>query len=475
MITAPPPVSPQPPPELDPADRAAALGLLRDPALLDRIVEDLTRLGVEGEDGDILLAYLALTSRLLPRPVPILLDSSGGPSAVTPLLGLLPEGAGHYFSEITERALFRAGSAFQHRVLALGEEAVARAKPALKLLLRDGDISLAAAARGRAKADRGVERHHTEGPIALLLCAGEEIDAELAERCLVLRLRGEEGAPTRGASWRELESRQEDSELVARQAIRRKHRALQQLLEPLSIPKAFEPALDPPAPWGPVGRHYRPTVHALELLRAARRGGDSARWDDRAAAGAAARETNVQIAHRLLRGVGRRAIRELPPATRDFLDQLRAVVAELAAAQRIRRSELQFTRRQIRELTGLRNTRVHEHLNCLVDLECVLQVGRRGRTLVYQLAELGPELQVGEPGSELASGSEARDSIQSGPPGGSNSAICVSNSGYVRPLPTPNSGLRAPNSAYLQPPKSHPNSADGEDFSETRGLEARKR
>jgi hypothetical protein len=60
--------------EIAPEDRAAALALLKDPRLLDRILEDFARCGVVGEETNKKVAYLAAVSRLLDAPLAVILQ-----------------------------------------------------------------------------------------------------------------------------------------------------------------------------------------------------------------------------------------------------------------------------------------------------------------------------------------------------------------------------------------------------------------
>jgi DNA primase len=62
--------------QLTEEQQTAALALLRDPHLLDRILADFERCGVVGEETNKLTSYLAVVSRLLDAPLAILVQSS---------------------------------------------------------------------------------------------------------------------------------------------------------------------------------------------------------------------------------------------------------------------------------------------------------------------------------------------------------------------------------------------------------------
>jgi len=58
------------------AEREEALALLRDPRLFERILEDLERSGIVGEETNKLVGYLAATSRKLEEPLAVVIQSS---------------------------------------------------------------------------------------------------------------------------------------------------------------------------------------------------------------------------------------------------------------------------------------------------------------------------------------------------------------------------------------------------------------
>ncbi|MEQ1867587.1 MAG: hypothetical protein ABL996_23420 [Micropepsaceae bacterium] len=81
---------------------------------------------------------------------------------------------------------------------------------------------------------------------------------------------------------------------------------------------------------------------------------------------------------------------DLPPQTRALPDRIAGMVRERCQAQQIARSELRFTRRQLRELTGASDTLHKVHLARLIELEFVLlHRAERGQCHVYELLHDG--------------------------------------------------------------------------------------
>jgi hypothetical protein len=92
--------------------------------ILGRFAEELARSGVAGESSIVKLLYLALTSRLLDRPVSIALKgpSSGGKSYLTErVLAFVPESSYYVLSSMSERAMAYSEEPLSHRFLVIYE------------------------------------------------------------------------------------------------------------------------------------------------------------------------------------------------------------------------------------------------------------------------------------------------------------------------------------------------------------------
>lgn len=100
--------------------------LANEPDILKIFIEDLNRYGVVGEDRAVKLLYLALTSRLLDRPVSVAVKgpSTGGKSyLVDSVLRFFPSSAAYVLSAMSERALVYSEEPLSHRYLVLIEAA----------------------------------------------------------------------------------------------------------------------------------------------------------------------------------------------------------------------------------------------------------------------------------------------------------------------------------------------------------------
>jgi hypothetical protein len=95
---------------------------------------------------------------------------------------------------------------------------------------------------------------------------------------------------------------------------------------------------------------------------------------------------DIAVANRLAHEVLGRSLDELAPQTRRLLGKLDEMVRELAAENKVRRSAVRFTRRQVRAYTGWGQTQLRVHLARLLELEyLVAHHGRRGCTYDYEV------------------------------------------------------------------------------------------
>lgn len=102
-----------------------AIDMLKDPALLYRIGETIHQLGIAGEDENIRLVYLAITSRILNEPISITLkgESSSGKSYLTGrVCQLFPPSAYIAMTGMSRQALVYADESYAHRTIIVFEQ-----------------------------------------------------------------------------------------------------------------------------------------------------------------------------------------------------------------------------------------------------------------------------------------------------------------------------------------------------------------
>jgi DNA primase len=375
-------------------DKAAAMSLLRDPDLVSRIVTDLTALGIVGEDTNKLTGYLAAVSRKQDRPLAVVIQSTsaaGKSALMDAVLSLVPEEERVHYSAMTGQSLFYMGEiGVKHKILAIAEEAgVAEAAYALKILQSQGELTIASTGKDPVSGRLVTHEYRVEGPVMLFLTTTAiEVDEELLNRCLVLTV-NESREQTRAIHALQRRRRTLDGllERSQRDSITRTHQNAQRLLRALPVVNPFAEGLSfiDAAPRNRRDHEkYLSLIEAVTLLHQYQREIKTVQHGDVLIEYLEVTLADIQLANRLARAVLGQSLDELPPQTRRLLHLIEDLVREQIQPDQ-KRSELRFTRRDVRAYTGWGHTQLKLHLHRLEEMEYLLvHRGSRGG-FVYEL------------------------------------------------------------------------------------------
>jgi hypothetical protein len=401
--------------ELEPEERAAALELLQAPDLVDRLVADFARAGVVGEATNCLVGYLAATSRLLERPLAVIVQSTsaaGKSQLMDAVLAFIPPEGVVSFSAMTGQSLYYLGDRdLAHRVLAIAEEEGAeRAAYALKLLQSEGELSIASTGKDNNSGRLVTHEYRVAGPTSIFLTTTAiDVDEELLNRCLVLTV-DEDRAQTRAIHDRQrrahtlagiVEHRRRDQVLEV-------WRNAQRLLEPVTVVNPYADRLgfcDGRTRTRRDHVKYLTLIQTIALLHQHQRPRRTATVDGETVTFIEATPVDIALANRLAHEVLGRSLDELAPQTRRLLAAVSELVGKEAAERDMATGDVRFTRRAVREHAGWSDFQVRTHLARLVDLEYVLvHRGGRGQSFVYELLWTHPDTNEGEPTGRLLPG-----------------------------------------------------------------------
>jgi DNA primase len=382
-------------PALTPAQHDAALALLRDPQLIERIGADVEAIGVVGEGANALVAYLACVSRKLDKPLAVLIQSTsaaGKSTLMDALLALMPESERVHYSAMTGQSLFYLGEqSMKHKILAIAEEeGVRQAGYALKVLQSQGELTIASTGKDPATGQLVTQTYRVEGPVMLFLTTTAiDVDEELLNRCLVLTI-NESREQTAAIQTRQRASRTLAGLLTKARSdeVLATHRAAQQLLRPLAVVNPFAERLTFASDRVRTRRDhqkYLALIDAIALLHQYQRPIRTAPHGSRTIEYVEVTAGDITLANGLAHEVLGRSLDELPPQTRRLLGQIVAYVEAQCQVQALERSVLRFTRRELREATHWGDTQLKVHLARLEDHE-YLVVHRRGLRHEYELA-----------------------------------------------------------------------------------------
>ena len=377
-------------------EQQAALDLLRDPKLLERILTDYERCGVVGEETNKLVCYLAAVSRKLDEPLAIIIQSSsaaGKSWLMNAVLQMMPEEEQVKYSAMTGQSLFYMNETnLRHKILAIVEEEGAeRASYALKLLQSEGELTIASTGKDPTTGRLVTHEYRVEGPVMILLTTtAVEVDEELLNRCIVLTV-DEDREQTR-AIHRLQRERQTLEGLLAkrdRDHILAVHRNAQRLLRPVHVTNPFARELtflDDQTRTRRDHLKYLTLIRSIALLHQYQRPTKSVSHHGQAVQYIEATIDDIAAANALAHETLGRSLDELAPQTRRLLMLIDEMVTEACERMALERCDYRFSRRHVREFTGWGNTQLRLHFSRLEELEYLLiHRGGRGQSFVYEL------------------------------------------------------------------------------------------
>lgn len=375
-------------PEMTHAEQDAALRLLLDPLLLDRIANDIS---VVGERTNKLAAFLAVVSRKLDQPLAVVVQSTsaaGKSTLVDAVLDLCPPEDVVRFSAMTGQSLYYlADGSLRHKVLAIAEEeGASRAAYALKLLQSDGQLTIASTGKDAGTGRLTTQTYTVCGPVSLVTTTtSTTVDEELLNRCLVLSV-DEDRQQTRAIHDRQRRRQTLDGllEAEARQAVVQVHRNAQRLLRPLRVVNPFAEKLSFPVSATRTRRDhakYLTLIRAITLLFQHQRPVRTTTVNGKPVEFIETTARDIAVANELAHEVLGRSLDELPQ-TRNLLTLLAEFVATNAREQGIDKDDVRFTRREVRDAVGWGPSQLALHLKRLEDLEFLTRFRDRatGRT-----------------------------------------------------------------------------------------------
>jgi DNA primase catalytic core len=387
---------PEEKPEMTDEEQTAAMELLGDPRLLDRVLEDFERCGAVGEEINKKVSYLAAVSRLLPKPLAVVVQSSssaGKSSLMEAVLDFMPEEHRESYTAMTSQALFYMGQKnLKHKILAIAEQQGADAASyPLKLLQSEGKLNIASTGKDPVSGKHVTHEYEVEGPVMIFLTTtAPDVDEELMNRCLVLAV-NEDREQTRAIHQKQREAQTLEGlrARTRRNKIVRLHRNAQRLLRP--IPVVIEHLKDhsfPDAMTRTRRDHMKflTLIQAVALLHQHQREIKSSTEDGETFEYIEATSDDVKLAWELANHVLIRSLDDVQTQTRRLLLLIDKMVTAECQRLEIERMDYRFTRATVRQFSGWSDSQLKTHLHRLEELEYVaLHRGAPGQSFVYAL------------------------------------------------------------------------------------------
>jgi hypothetical protein len=174
----------------------AAQTLLHAADLLAQLADAVRAFGYAGDPGPPLIAYLALTSRLLERPLNVAFvgpSGAGKNRAVDAALAFVPADAVHELKAGTPRALVYADADFAHRCVVVAEaDSLPEDGPAasaVRSLITDNRLTYDVVEKNPKTGRHETRRIEKAGPTGLITTGTKSLTAQMSTRTLEVPLR----------------------------------------------------------------------------------------------------------------------------------------------------------------------------------------------------------------------------------------------------------------------------------------------
>ncbi len=392
-------------PQMTDKERKAADAFGRSPDLINQILGDYETCGIVGEEANKLLGYIAMTSRKRKRPLAVLILACSGSGKTTvqdASVEFCPPEDRVKLTSLSGKALFyKERMSLKHKVLALEEgDGAEEAAYAIRNLISSGVLITETTIKDLSSGRLTTMENKVEGPTAVFYTTtNPNVDPETKSRFFVTGI-DESRAQTRQIQAFQRERHMEDDlfEDIEINVVKKRHWNFQRRLKPLGVKNPYSHLLS----YGDdrlQGRRDQPKylnlIKSIAFLRQMQKSLKYEQKNGNAIPYIEVDAQDIEIANKLTHEILGRSLDELSRPGRDLLLLLDDMVERLFQEameknNKLKRTDICFSRRDIREFTGWTNSRVHRHLKELVDLEYVLvESGRNGSIYRYHLAYEG--------------------------------------------------------------------------------------
>jgi len=375
--------------EIDPALAKQAEELLNDPALLQHIYHMIGRLDVVGEDENRLILYLAYTSRILPKPMQIIIkgiSSSGKSFLAHQVILLMPPEAYNEISELTPQALCYTDKDLRHKIVVIAEKnGTERAEYKVRTAQSEGVLTLWTVIKDPQSGEMRTTEKKVPGPILFVeTTTSAQINDENETRCLSLYT-DDSAEQTRRVLHTISESYRYDRPLVAEAELAVYH-TLQQLLQPYPVTIPYAGGLEdhfPPAA-ARVRRDFQRFLVLVEIITLLHQRQRPKVADETGQIWLIATAADYAIARVLAERAFKDTLTEIPPKSQNLLAILKRLREERTGATKqmfglpADAEEPEFTFYDLVHQTGMHVNTVDKWLEPLFQLGMLEDVGPRG-------------------------------------------------------------------------------------------------
>ena len=378
--------------EMSSLEKEEAMKLLRADDITQEILKDFATLGIVGEENNILLGYLALTSRKLQHPLSIMLsgsESSGKDTLKDTLLDVMPEETLECFTKLSPQVLFyRDELSLQNKVLVIDDESSLKDLDYILVSLQNKGLSYSVTHKSPETGKMKSHDYKVKGPVSLFVNISDtKAVKSLLNHFIMLKV-DESQAQTEKILCKQREDETLENILKEKKLdlIKRKHRNAQRLLKSYTIVNNYAKTLgydEKTLDARNIQPKYLNLIKAVCLLRQYQK--DVKRFEETGIEYIEVDSLDIEIADYLMKEV----LKNRSPLRDEASTVLKAVyelISEKVTISTIPREDVTFTRKELIAFTGLKQSTVRSVLDELIEDGYIeLVSGVNGTIMQYRL------------------------------------------------------------------------------------------
>lgn len=361
-------------------EKKSIIDLLKKENLVEMIRDDLTKIGIAGEDKNKTMLYMVYTSRKLKKPMSVVVkgDSAGGKSYLaSQVLKLFPDEDIKNFTEVSAKSLFYMGEdELTHKILIIFERQGSRASDySIRSLQSEDKLQLAVTVRDPKTGDFKTLEKTVKGPVSYVETSTQlsihpenetrmfdlYIDESAEQTKKIYRIQNLEYLPENRYSG------EETNKIIS------KHHLIQRILEPVKVKIPYVELIEFPVNKLRLRRdrmRFLALIESFAFLYQYQRDQDTIKNEKYTIADI----EDYKMAYELAEDIMVETLSVLHQKSRDLLEEIKAL------------DKKSFCVSNIIEKTGWTSLKVRRYMKQLIEEEYIeQQTGGQGKRGVYNL------------------------------------------------------------------------------------------
>jgi len=348
---------------------------LSDPLFIVRFVNDMEKAGVVGERLNMFFGFLSTLSRYMKYPLHLIIqsESSAGKSNMLNLLSkLVPEETMIYLTQVTPRSFYYGEEDYlKNKSIFIAEaDGLKEAEFPIKQMMSEGRLAISSTRTDPKTGEHTTDNRQIEGPSQFVITEPvESLNEEITNRCVTLVLDMSLKQTERIMEYQRLLHSPDGVNLrKQKELICDFYRHVQREVLPMEIINPYSRYLSFNARSHQARRDHQKYLTLLDCITLLFQHQREKIHSDMKFC-IKTHPIDIEICNYLSRFIFSNSFEELPPQTVNFMNSLVDYVLGVSKENEIEFVQIWFYRKDARHYTGLSNTRVHEHINRLVDHE----------------------------------------------------------------------------------------------------------